>query len=59
MRHGLDKKLLSLLESSGVGDSLRGSVIQGITRYLEENGARLMKVAVDAVVGKLLGSKAE
>jgi hypothetical protein len=50
---GIADQAKSLIEQYGVDTALRDSIVKGLTRYLEENGARLMKVAVDAAVTKL------
>lgn len=50
---GLDQQLMGLVQQVGVDTAMRDTVIRGITRYLEENGGRLMEVAVKAAVGKL------
>ncbi len=50
---GLDTHLASMIRQLGVDTAMRDSVIRGITRYLEANGAHLMEVAVKAAVDKL------
>lgn len=50
---GLDQQIAGLIRQTGVDAAMRERVIRGLTRYLEENGAHLMDVAVKAVVGKL------
>lgn len=50
---GLDQQIMGLIRQAGVDTAMRDTVIRGITRYLNENGAHLMEVAVNAVVGKL------
>lgn len=50
---GLMDQARTLLARYEVDQALRDAVIRGLTRYLEENGARLMKVAVDAAAHKL------
>ncbi|MEZ4409843.1 MAG: hypothetical protein R3A52_25725 [Polyangiales bacterium] len=49
---GLDQQLLGFVRQSGVDTAMRDTVIRGLTRYLEQNGARLMEVA-QAAVAKL------
>jgi hypothetical protein len=50
---GLAEQARSLLARYQVDQALRDAVLRGLTRYLEENGARLMQVAVDAAIQKL------
>jgi len=50
---GLDQQILGVVRQAGVDTAMRDTVIRGITRYLEQNGGRLMEVAVSAAVGKL------
>jgi hypothetical protein len=50
---GLDQQIMGLVRQAGVDTAMRDTVIRGITRYLEENGGRLMEVAVQAAVAKL------
>ncbi|MCU0657149.1 MAG: hypothetical protein MUF64_18390 [Polyangiaceae bacterium] len=50
---GLAEQARSLLAQYQVDQALRDAVLRGLTRYLEENGARLMQVAVDAAIQKL------
>lgn len=50
---GLDQQLLGFVRQSGVDTAMRDTVIRGLTRYLEQNGGRLMEVAVQAAVAKL------
>lgn len=50
---GLDTHVSGLIKQLGVDTAMRDSVIRGITRYLEANGAHLMDVAVKAAVQKL------
>lgn len=50
---GLTDQVRGLLEQHGVDQALRDSVVKGLVRYLEENGSRLMHVALDAAVRKL------
>jgi hypothetical protein len=50
---GLDDQIMGLVRQAGVDTAMRDTVIRGITRYLEENGGRLMEVAVSAAVSKL------
>ena len=50
---GLDQQIIGLVRQAGVDTAMRDTIIRGITRYLEENGGRLMEVAVTAAVGKL------
>lgn len=50
---GLDQQILGLVRQAGVDTAMRDTILRGITRYLEENGGRLMEVAVTAAVGKL------
>lgn len=50
---GLDDEIAALIKRYGVDTALRDSVLRGITRYLQENGAHLMDVAVKAVMAKL------
>ncbi|MFO0645893.1 MAG: hypothetical protein U0326_06620 [Polyangiales bacterium] len=50
---GLDTHVSGLIKQLGVDTAMRDSVIRGITRYLEANGAHLMEVAVKAAVQKL------
>ena len=50
---GLVPHIEALLKQHGIDTALRDSVIQGMTKYLEENAGHFMKVAVDAVLAKL------
>jgi hypothetical protein len=50
---GLDQQIVGLIRQAGVDTAMRDTVIRGISRYLEENGAHLMEVAVNAVINKL------
>ncbi|MFO0560783.1 MAG: hypothetical protein U0269_22390 [Polyangiales bacterium] len=50
---GLDDKLMELASSRGLDSAMRDRVISGLTRYLNDNGARLMRVALDALVKKV------
>jgi len=50
---GIDTQMSGIIRQLGVDTAMRDSVIRGITRYLEANGARLMEVAVTAAVQKL------
>ncbi len=50
---GLDQQIMGYVREAGLDAAMRERVIRGITRYLEENGAHLMDVAVQAVVAKL------
>lgn len=49
----LSEQIKPLLAQYEVDVALRDTIIKGLTRYIEENGAHLMQVAVDAVLGKL------
>ena len=53
---GLDQQIIGLVRQAGVDTAMRDTILRGITRYLEENGGRLMEVAVQAAVGKLTRS---
>jgi hypothetical protein len=53
---GLDRQIIGLVRQAGVDTAMRDTILRGITRYLEENGGRLMEVAVQAAVGKLTRS---
>lgn len=53
---GLDQQIMGLVRQAGVDTAMRDTILRGITRYLEENGGRLMEVAVQAAVGKLTRS---
>lgn len=50
---GLTEQIKPLLAQYQVDSALRDTVVRGLTRYLEENGGRLMQVALDAAVKKL------
>jgi hypothetical protein len=50
---GLGEQARALIQQFEVDKALRDSVIRGLTRYLEENGAHMMQVAVDATLSKL------
>ncbi len=50
---GLDDKIIELASSHGLDSALRDRVISGLTRYLQDNGGRLMRVALDALVKKV------
>jgi len=50
---GLDQQIMGFVRQAGVDTAMRDTILRGITRYLEENGGRLMEVAVQAAVGKL------
>jgi hypothetical protein len=50
---GLTDQIKPLLAQYQVDSALRDTVVRGLTRYLEENGSRLMQVALDAAVKKL------
>jgi hypothetical protein len=49
---GLDQQASAIIRRFGVDAAMRDTVIRGLTRYLEENGAHLMEVAVNAAVQK-------
>ncbi len=53
---GLDDKLVELVSSHGLDTAMQERVINGLTRYLKDNGGRLMQVALDALVKKLAGT---
>lgn len=50
---GLDDKIMELASSRGLDSALRDRVLAGLTRYLQDNGGRLMRVALDALVKKV------
>ena len=50
---GLTDQIKGLLAQYEVDRALRDTVVRGLTRYLEENGGRMMQVALDAAVSKL------
>ena len=53
---GLDDKLVELVSSHGLDTAMQERVINGLTRYLKDDGGRLMQVALDALVKKLAGT---
>lgn len=50
---GLDDQLMKLASSHGLDSALQERVINGLTRYLKDNGSRLMTVALETLVKKL------
>ncbi|MBL8680359.1 MAG: hypothetical protein JNK05_14375 [Myxococcales bacterium] len=50
---GIDDKIMQLASSHGLDTAMRDRVISGFTRYLQDNGSRLMSVALDALLQKL------
>lgn len=50
---GLDQQFVDLLKRNGVDTAMKQRIIQGLSRYLEANGERLMSVAFSALIEKL------
>jgi hypothetical protein len=50
---GLDDKRMEFASSRGLDSMMRDRVMSGLTRYRNDNGARLMRVVLDALVKKV------